>query len=226
MTILKRFKDIMTSNINALLDKAEDPEKMIDQVLRDLDRDLRNVKSETAGLMAEEKRAKRDLDDLVEEAKKMETYAMKALKDGNEDDAKKFIERKQELLEREEALKKNYELAVENSIKMREMHDKLNKDIDELNRRKQTIKSKMAVAKTQEKINQVGSSGKNIGDSISLFERMEDKANRALDEAEAMSELNKSINDDVEDLISKYDDGNDSSVEDELQRLKDKLNED
>ena len=54
MGILKRFKDIMASNINALLDKAEDPEKMIDQYLRDIQEDLRKVKSETATVMAEE----------------------------------------------------------------------------------------------------------------------------------------------------------------------------
>ena len=53
MGILKRFKDIMSSNINALLDKAEDPEKMIDQYLRDLQEDLRKVKSETATVMAD-----------------------------------------------------------------------------------------------------------------------------------------------------------------------------
>lgn len=45
MSILTRFKDIMASNINALLDKAEDPEKMIDQYLRNLNRDLGNVKA-------------------------------------------------------------------------------------------------------------------------------------------------------------------------------------
>ena len=56
MGILKRFKDIMSSNINALLDKAEDPEKMIDQYLRDLQEDLRKVKSETATVIAEEQR--------------------------------------------------------------------------------------------------------------------------------------------------------------------------
>ena len=63
MGILKRFKDIMSSNINALLDKAEDPEKMIDQYLRDLQEDLRKVKSETATVMAEEQRCKRQLDE-------------------------------------------------------------------------------------------------------------------------------------------------------------------
>ena len=63
MGILKRFKDIMSANINAMLDKAEDPEKMIDQYLRDLQEDLRNVKSETAPVMADETRCKRALDD-------------------------------------------------------------------------------------------------------------------------------------------------------------------
>ncbi len=61
MGILNRFKEIMSSNINALLDKAEDPEKMIDQILRNLNSDLGKVKAETASIMAEEQRAKREL---------------------------------------------------------------------------------------------------------------------------------------------------------------------
>ena len=61
MGILARFKDIMSSNINALLDKMEDPEKMIDQILRNLQSDLGEVQAETAGVMAEEARAKREL---------------------------------------------------------------------------------------------------------------------------------------------------------------------
>ena len=52
-SILKRFKDIMAANINQLLDKAEDPEKMIDQYLRDMEEDLGRVKAETAAVMAE-----------------------------------------------------------------------------------------------------------------------------------------------------------------------------
>ena len=63
MGILTRFKDIMAANINALLDKAEDPEKMIDQYLRNLEDDLGEVKAETASVIAEEKSAKRKLDD-------------------------------------------------------------------------------------------------------------------------------------------------------------------
>ena len=65
--IIKRFKDIMSANINALLDKAEDPEKMVDQYLRDMESDLGKVKAETAAVMAEEKRAKRELDECSSE---------------------------------------------------------------------------------------------------------------------------------------------------------------
>ena len=56
--ILSRFKDIMSSNINALLDKVEDPMKMIDQYLRNLESDLGKVKAETAAVMAEETKSK------------------------------------------------------------------------------------------------------------------------------------------------------------------------
>ena len=78
MGILNRFKDIMASNINALLDKCEDPEKMIDQYLRNAEKDLGNVKAETASVMAEETRAKRVLDECGEEIEKMQKYAVKA----------------------------------------------------------------------------------------------------------------------------------------------------
>lgn len=55
MGILTRFTDIMKSNINALLDKCEDPAKMIDQTLRDLREDLAEVKKETANIIADAK---------------------------------------------------------------------------------------------------------------------------------------------------------------------------
>ena len=63
MGILERFTDIIKANINDLLDKAEDPAKMIDQYLRDMTEDLTEVKRETAGVMAEETRSKRMLED-------------------------------------------------------------------------------------------------------------------------------------------------------------------
>ena len=89
MGILTRFKDIMSANINALLDKCEDPEKMIDQYMRNLESDLGKVKAETASVMAEETRAKRELDECTAQINKMQSYAEKALRAGNEADARR-----------------------------------------------------------------------------------------------------------------------------------------
>ena len=91
MGVLTRFKDIMAANVNALLDKAEDPEKMIDQYLRNLESDFAKVKAETATIMAEEKSAKRKLDECNEEIARMSEYAMKAVAAGNDNDARQFL---------------------------------------------------------------------------------------------------------------------------------------
>lgn len=224
--IIKRFKDIMSSNINALLDKAEDPSKMIDQYIRNLESDLGKVKAETASIMAEEKRAKRELDEYNEQMNKMQRYAEKALIAGNESDAKLFLEKKAQLSKNQQNLQQSYNIAADNATKMRSMHDKLVKDISELNARRDQLKAKLALAKTQERLNKIGSSVNGAKGNLSAFDKMEQKINRQLDEANAMAELNASKEkDSIEDLMSKYDDNNEanSEVYDELKALKNKL---
>lgn len=226
MGIIGRFKDIMSANINALLDKAEDPEKMIDQYLRDLESDLGKVKAETAAVMAEEQRAKRELDECNAEINKYQQYAEKAVVAGNDEDAKKFLAKKNQLVEQQTALQQAYDMGAANAAKMRQMHDKLVKDINDLNARKDSIKAKIAVAKTQEKINKIGSSVTGAQNSMSAFARMEAKADKMLDQANAMAELNSSAaEDDIESLASKYDSTSDTSsgVDDELAALKAQL---
>jgi phage shock protein A len=219
--ILKRFKDIMSANINAILDKAEDPEKMIDQCLRDLENDLGKVKAETAAVMADEQRAKRELDDCNAEIAKMQSYAEKAVMSGNDTDAKQFLTKKAELAGKQVSLQQAYDLAAANSMKMRQMHDKLVKDITELNNRRDAIKAKVRVAKAQEKINQMTSTMGNTEASLSAFDRMEAKANNMLDRANAMAELNTSASaDSLDDLAAKYDSAPSAAVEDELAALK------
>lgn len=224
MEILKRFKDIMTSNINALLDKAEDPEKMIDQYLRDLNSDLGKVKSETAAIMAAEKRERRELEEFEKEIGDMQRYAVKALEAGNEDDARKFLQRKAELSEKVTDKQTAVELAAANTQQMRQMHDKLESDIGELESRRSELKGKASVAKTQKRMNDFASSVDGAGERISAFDKMEQKINQELDEAIAMSELNKGSGTDIKDLASKYD--SDSSVDDELESLKAGINVD
>lgn len=224
MGIITRFKDIMSANINALLDKAEDPEKMIDQYLRNLESDLGKVKAETASVMADEQRCKRELDECVADIAKYQQYAEKAVMAGNDADAKQFLAKKSQLTEKQAGLQQAYDLASTNAAKMRQMHDKLVGDINELNSRKDSIKAKIAVAKTQERINKIGSSYAGAQNSMSAFEKMEAKANKMLDEANAMSELNQSAEDsDVESLASKYDTAQSPAIDDELAALKAQL---
>lgn len=221
MGIISRFKDIMSANINALLDKAEDPAKMIDQYLRNLESDLGKVKAETASVMAEESRCKRNLDECNEETEKMQKYAQKAVLAGNDNDAKQFLSHKQQYITKKESLQQAYDLAAANAAKMRQMHDKLAKDIAELNSRKDAIKAKMAVAKTQEKLNKIGASIDGAATNMSAFDRMEEKANRMLDEANAMSQLNATqAESDIDALTTKYDSAPSNEVEDELAALK------
>ena len=221
MGILQRFGDIMSANINALLDKCEDPAKMVDQCLRDLEKDLGKVKAETASVMAEETRAKRELDEVTAEMKKYEDYAKKALLAGNEEDAKKFLEKKNSLATTQASLQQTYDVASANATKMRQMHDKISKDIVDLNARKDAIKAKVAVAKTQEKMNKMTSKIGSATNSMNAFDRMEAKANKMLDAANAMAELNAQPRDEVDDLAAKYDTSSvDSTVDDELAALK------
>ncbi len=225
MGIISRFKDIMSANINALLDKCEDPEKMIDQYLRNLESDLGNVKAETASIMAEEKRAKRELDECNAEIEKFQNYAVKAIEAGNDNDARQFLEKKNQLVQKQTALQQAYDLASANATKMRQMHDKLVSDINSLNAKRDAIKAKVAVAKAQERINKVGSSVAGVENNMSAFARMEAKADKMLDEANAMAELNMdTASSDINNLAAKYETTTtNTAVDDELAALKAQL---
>ncbi len=221
MGVLSRFRDIMAANVNALLDKAENPQKMIDQYLRDLEGDLAKVKAETASMMAEEKAAKRDLDECNEEIGKMADYAKRAVAAGNDNEAKQFLQKKSELSGRQETLQKKYDIAVSNSAQMREMHDKLESDIASLKGRRETLKAKAQIAETQVKMNKMGSGSSQAGATMAAFDRMEDKINKMLDEQNAMEELNKGQTDSTEELMKKYDrESKESDVDAELAALK------
>lgn len=219
MGIISRFKDIMAANINALLDKAEDPEKMIDQLMRNLATDLAKVKSETAAIMAEESRAEREMRVCEKQVVELKGYAEKAVRAGSDEDARRFLQEKVAQEGKLSGLMEAYNLAHENAVNMRAMHDKLVDDINTLNSRKEMIKGKMAVAKTQQRINKMTSSATNANNSMAAFDRMEAKANAELDKARAMSELNHGAVDDIANLKEKYG-NNGMSVDDELAALK------
>ena len=221
MGILGRFTTIVKANINELLEKAEDPAKMVDQYLVDLTESLAEVKRETAGVMAEEARTKRAADANAEEVARMEDLARKALQAGNEGDARVFLAKQQKRETTGAELTKAADAAKANADKMRQMHDKLVNDIEDLKARRETIKAKMAVAKTQEKVAGYTSGADKAESAIEAFNRMEEKADKMLDTADAMAELTTEPVDDAETLAEKYSGAADSAaVDDELARLK------
>lgn len=223
MAILERFGDIIKANINSIIDKMEDPSKMIDQYLRDMMEDFAQVKEATAGVMADEAKAKRQLDDNQAQVAKYTEYAKKALQAGNEGDARIFVAKKQELENLGASLMTTYAAAHENAVKIRQMHDKLASDIETLKTRREMIKAKVAVAKTQETLNDAAASINAAQGAQSAFNRMEEKASKMLDEANAMAELNAQPADKAKALEDKYAADGGPSVDEELDKLKKEL---
>ena len=223
MAILERFSDIIKANIKVLLEKQEEIEKMIDQYLEDMMKDLAEVKQSTAEVMAEETRTKRLVEQNEAEVAKYNEFAKKALMAGNEEDAKIFINKKQELENVGAGLMTAYAAAHENAIKMRQMHDKLTADIEALRARRQVIKSKIKVAKTQETLNEATQATKKIAGAKSAFERMEATASNMREESNAMAEHNMAPIDEAKALEEKYASMGTASVDDELKKMKEEL---
>ncbi len=222
MGIITRFKDIMAANFNALLDRCENPEKMVNQHLRNMEQEYQKFKEETASIMAEKTSARRKLDECESEIAKMTEYAKKAVTAGNDNEARQFLEKKSELTQKQEVLVRNYEMACDNSAKMRQMHDKLEADISDLKSRREMLKAKVKVAETQKRMSGIGSGLESAGSNLAAFDKMEEKVNKMLDEADAMNELNKQpAKDSAAELARKYDAENKkAAVDDELAALK------
>lgn len=222
MGILSRFSEIMKSNINALLDRAEDPEKMADQMLRNTREQFAEVKAQTASVMADAAKANRDAADCQADIARYQKAAENALISRNEGDAKKLIAQKQKLEEKYKALQQAADLANANADKMRQMYDKLASDIETLEARKDAIKAKTAAAKAQESINRLVSGLPDTNSSLEAFDRMDARATKQLDAAMAEAQLNETSS--SEDLAEKYSgSGSDVSVDSELEEMKKKL---
>jgi len=220
MGIISRFTDIMKANINDLLDKCEDPAKMVDQTLRNLNEDLVDVKKETASVMAEEKRCQREVDKYKDEVAKWDSFARKALTAGNESDARTFLAKQQQAQTHLDDANKVLAIAADNAKKVRQMHDKLANDIATLEQRKNTIKAKATVAKTQQSINKMNSASKAAG-TMSKFNDIEARVDAKLDAAMAEAELNEEPTDDADKLAAEYANGQYSAtVDDALAKLK------
>ena len=158
--------------------------------------------------MAEEKRCQRLVDDNEAEAKRMEDLAKKQQLEANGEELKKAAD----------AAHAN---ANANADKMRQMRDKFVSDIEQLKARRESIKAKSTVAKTQTMVNELASGTDKAAGAIDAFNRMEAKVDKQLDTAESLAELNEQPADDVETLEAKYAGIADSAaVDEELAKLK------
>ena len=221
MGIIARFADIIKANVNDLIDKCEDPAKMIDQCLRDLADDLAQVKKETAAIMAEETRAQRNVDKYTALVKQYTAAAEKALMAGNEADATTLLTSKQENEALLTTATAQLNMAKQNAAKMRQMYNKLVKDMESLNARRENIKAQASMAKAQERINNM-SAVASAQATTDKFARMEAKAQKMLDAANAEAQLNADITT-GSDLLAQYSAGAAPAVNDELEAMKARL---
>lgn len=219
---LARIPKILEANINALLDKCEDPAKMIDQLLIDYKRDLVDVKRDTAAVMADVKMAEKKLEECDADIARKQKAAENALKAGNEGDARTLLAAKQSLEVTRESLLQNLSVTQKNAEMMQEGYNRLVRNIEELESRKDAAKAKISMAKAQEQINKTAAKA-NSNVSMDAFNKYEQKAERMLAEANAAAELDAATVS-VEDITAKYTSGTESaSVDEELAALKSKL---
>ena len=227
MGILSRFADIMSANINSLLSKAEsnNAEKLLEKYLKDAKDNIAQVKAETAAIIAEETGLARKLADNEAICKKYESYAIAAVKSGNDDDAKKFLTYKSHVESEREALASQYEQAKSNSERMRQLLKKLTEDVRAAEDKLVELRQKLTVAKQQEKMNQLNQ--KFANDPLSNADSLLEAVQKRVDAADAAAALNKELSKEaceVADLAKKYNlttqECKVSKVEDQLAMLK------
>jgi len=230
MGILSRFSDIMRANLNDLLSGAEEKnaEKLLNQYLRDAREDYNEVKQETASVMAEEAAAKRRLDEVTDQMARYENYAASAVQSGNDADALKFLEAKNQLAPKQEEAKLAWEHAQKNSEQMRQLTKKLMADIQEAEGKMGELKAKLRIAESKEKMQELNE--KIAGsDSLGSFDSLADSIQKRIDAVDAAQQLNADLAGDADlaDLEAKYASGGSSpssAAQDELAALKAKLN--
>lgn len=111
MGIFTRVRDIINSNINSMLDKAEDPEKLVKMMIREMEDTLIEVKANCAGAMATKKRVQRDMEEILNHAKTWDGKAQLAIDKGREDLAREALLEKRRYVERGESLENELEQA-------------------------------------------------------------------------------------------------------------------
>ncbi len=188
MGIFQRLGTLIKSNINDLISKAEDPEKMLSQVLVDMKNQLVEAKKQVAVAIGDEKRLKKQWDEQVAQAKEWERKAMMAVQAGDDGLAKEALGRQKEHEELQTQFEQQWHLQKEAVDKLKDQLRNLNNKIEEAKRKKNILVARAKRAEAQRTIQQT-MAGLSDTSAFDTFDRMAERVDQLEAEAEANTEL-------------------------------------
>jgi phage shock protein A len=188
MGIFQRLGTLIKSNINDLISKAEDPEKMLSQVLVDMKNQLVEAKKQVAVAIGDEKRLKKQWDDQVQQSKEWERKAMMAVHAGDDALAKEALVRQKEHEDLSSQFEQQWHLQKDAVEKLKDQLRTLNNKIEEAKRKKNILVARAKRAEAQKTI-QATMAGLSDTSAFDTFDRMAEKVEQIEAEAEAGVEL-------------------------------------
>jgi len=192
MSILSRIATLIKANINDLINKAEDPEKILNQTIIDMRSQLNEARKQVAAAIADEKRLQQQYEAEVQQAKEWEKKAMAAVEKGEDGLAKEALSRKISHEKMALEYKKQWESQKEETDKLRETLRSLNQKIEEASRKKNLLIAKQKRAQAQKRISQTMSKLSDVS-AFDTFDRMAAKVERMEAEAIAATELSEEL---------------------------------
>jgi phage shock protein A len=187
--IFDRLKTVISSNINDLINKAENPEKMLNQLIVDMNQQMLESKKSVAMAIADEKKLERELQEQKRVAAEWERKAIIAVKANRDDLAKEALGRKQEAENYYVQLKPQWDSQKAAVEKLKETLRQLQNKIDEASRKKNILVARAKRAEAQEKIHKTMSSISGSTSAFDTFDRMAKKVDELEARAEAQGEL-------------------------------------
>ena len=202
MGILTRIFNLFRATTSDLLDKAEDPEKMIKQMISDLEAQKKKAKDQMTEALALQKRLERDTEKEHQEGEKWEQKAILAVQNEKDDLAKEALTRKNEHLRRALDFEKQLEMHRNNADSLKESYQTMEDKIDEIKRKQGLLSVKQKQAEAQENIYKTIEGLGNTSGIMDTIERAEEKVENLQARAEAYQEI--SMESDQESLEKKF----------------------
>jgi len=191
MGIFSRLKTLIASNVNSLIGKAEKPEKMLNQLIIEMNEQLIESKRAVAMAIADEKKLEREKDNQYALSKDWERKAMLAVTNGKDDLAKEALLRKQEYDNAAAEYQKQWEAQKASVENLKESLRELQRKIEEAQRKKNLLIARAKRAEAQQKIQDTISTVSGNRSAFEAFDRMATK----VDEMEAMADASKELED-------------------------------